>query len=57
MSSSTDKSSITTTYKACKDLGFNSFKHFLESYGLRVWEMDDVEEGKAILRAMGYNVS
>jgi hypothetical protein len=38
-------------------LGFHSFKAFLESYRLRVWEPDDVEEGKAIMRAMGYNVS
>ncbi|EUC46121.1 hypothetical protein COCMIDRAFT_36209 [Bipolaris oryzae ATCC 44560] len=57
MSSETDNSKITTTYKAAKAQGFRSFKDFLESYGLRVWEPDDVEEGKAILRAMGYNIS
>jgi hypothetical protein len=57
MSSDADKSNISTTYKAAKDLGFHSFKAFLESYGLRIWELDDVEEGKAIMRAMGYNVS
>ncbi|CAN9236363.1 unnamed protein product [Alternaria alternata] len=57
MSSDADKSNISTTYKAAKDLGFHSFKAFLESYGLRIWELDDVEEGKAIMRAMCYNVS
>jgi hypothetical protein len=57
MSSADDKSKITTTYKAAKDMGFDSFKAFLESYGLRVWDTDGVEEGKAIMRAMGYNVS
>ncbi|KAH7126711.1 hypothetical protein B0J11DRAFT_433424, partial [Dendryphion nanum] len=39
---------------AAKDAGFSSFKAFLESYGLRIWNDDDVEEGKEILRAMGY---
>ncbi|KAH6877865.1 hypothetical protein BKA58DRAFT_376084 [Alternaria rosae] len=57
MSPNSDKSTITTTYKVSKDLGFDSFKHFLESYRLRIWEMDDVEEDKAIMRAIGYNVS
>jgi hypothetical protein len=57
MSSNTDRSGITTTYGASKDLGFDSFKAFLESYGLRIWGLNDVEEGKAIMRAMGYNVS
>ncbi|EMD65721.1 hypothetical protein COCSADRAFT_308928 [Bipolaris sorokiniana ND90Pr] len=57
MSSEPDKSKITTTHKAAKAQGFHSFRAFLESYGLRVWEPDDVEEGKAILKAMGYNIS
>jgi hypothetical protein len=56
MTSSTNKSSITGTNSAAKDAGFDHFKAFLESYGLRIWNPDDVEEGKAILRAMGYGV-
>ncbi|KAF2747465.1 hypothetical protein M011DRAFT_402219 [Sporormia fimetaria CBS 119925] len=44
------------TNKAAQHAGYNNFKHLLESYGLRIWEIDDVEEGKAILRGMGYNV-
>jgi hypothetical protein len=44
------------TDKAAKDAGFRHFKAFLESYGLRIWNPEDVEEGKAILRGMGYNL-
>lgn len=53
-SNSNDEISVT---KAAKAAGFTSFNHFLLSYGLRIYEMDDVEEGKAILKGMGYNVS
>lgn len=56
MPSNTDKTHITNTEAAAKDGGFSSFKNFLESYGLRIWNDDDVQEGKAILRAMGYGV-
>ncbi|KAF9740512.1 hypothetical protein PMIN06_001641 [Paraphaeosphaeria minitans] len=56
MSSDASKSTITGTEAAAKDGGFRNFKNFLESYGLRIWNHDDVEEGKAILRAMGYGV-
>jgi hypothetical protein len=53
---SSDPKSITGTNSAAKDAGFSGFKAFLESYGLRLWNLDDVEEGKAILRGMGYGV-
>jgi hypothetical protein len=56
MSSNAAKSSITGTTAAAKDAGFQGFQNFLECYGLRIWIDDDVQEGKAILRAMGYNV-
>ncbi|KAF1942207.1 hypothetical protein EJ02DRAFT_346154 [Clathrospora elynae] len=56
MSSNTSKSSITGTHAAAKDAGFDNFKAFLESYGLRLHNDDDVEEGKAIMRGMGYGV-
>ncbi|EDU50158.1 hypothetical protein Alg130_04388 [Pyrenophora tritici-repentis] len=56
MSSAADKAKITGTGRAAKDMGFDSFKAFLESYGLRVWNHEDVLEGRAILRAMGYGV-
>lgn len=41
---------------AAKAAGFRNFKDFLESYGLSLDNHDDVEEGKAILRDMGYCV-
>jgi hypothetical protein len=56
MSSNTDKSKITGTEAAAKDAGFSGFKAFLESYGLRLHNDDDVQEGRAILRGMGYSV-
>ncbi|KAH7402407.1 hypothetical protein BKA66DRAFT_448694 [Pyrenochaeta sp. MPI-SDFR-AT-0127] len=56
MSSNNDKAHITGTGAAAKDAGFTSFKAFLESYGLRIWNDDDVQEGRAILRGMGYGV-
>ncbi|KAF2819938.1 hypothetical protein CC86DRAFT_374659 [Ophiobolus disseminans] len=54
--SSSDKSQIKGTTAAAKDAGFDSFPAFLLSYGLRISNHDDVEEDKAILRAMGYGV-
>ncbi|PVI06281.1 hypothetical protein DM02DRAFT_667541 [Periconia macrospinosa] len=56
MTSEASKSHITGTAAAAKDAGYRHFKHFLESYGLRIWNDDDVQEGKAILRGMGYGV-
>jgi hypothetical protein len=43
-----------STHQAAKDAGFKDFNAFLLSYNLRIECSDDVEEGKAILRAMGY---
>jgi hypothetical protein len=57
MSSNADKSKITGTDSAAKDAGFSGFKAFLESYGLRLHNPDDVKEGRAILKGMGYGVS
>jgi hypothetical protein len=54
--SSSDKSNMKNTNAAAKDAGFENFPTFLLSYGLRVYNHDDVQEGKAILRAMGYGV-
>ncbi|KAF1958539.1 hypothetical protein CC80DRAFT_408395 [Byssothecium circinans] len=54
---STQSSERINTNKASQAAGYRHFKHFLECYGLRIWNMDDVEEGKQILRGMGYNVS
>jgi hypothetical protein len=51
-----DKSQIKNATAAAKDAGFDNFPAFLLSYGLRIYNVDDVEEGKAILRAMGYGV-
>jgi hypothetical protein len=42
--------------KAAQAAGFKNFNKFLKSHLLRHYINDDVEEGKAILRAMGYNV-
>jgi len=53
---SADKSQIKNTSSAAKDAGFDNFPAFLLSYGLRIYNHDDVEEGKAILRGMGYGV-
>ena len=56
MSTDIDPSRITSINTAVKHAGFRHFKEFLESFGLRIWELDDVEEGKAILRGMGYSI-
>lgn len=47
------KSVIIGTTAAAEDAGFQGFQNLLESYGLRIWNHDDVQEGKAILGAMG----
>jgi hypothetical protein len=54
--SSEDKSHIKNANAAAKDAGHRNFPEFLLSYGLRIYNIDDVEEGKAILRGMGYSV-
>ncbi|QDS77741.1 hypothetical protein FKW77_004617 [Venturia effusa] len=38
--------------QAVRDAGFRNFNDFLLSYGLRVYNHDDVLEGRAILRGM-----
>ncbi|KAF2856786.1 hypothetical protein T440DRAFT_463006 [Plenodomus tracheiphilus IPT5] len=53
---SNNPKSITSTDAAAKDAGFRHFPDFLLSYGLHISSPDDVKEGKAILRGMGYSV-
>ena len=55
MSATGDKTHIKNADAAAKDAGHNNFPAFLLSYGLKIWNEEDVEEGKAILRGMGYN--
>lgn len=38
-----------------KAAGFRNFPEFLLSYGLRIYNPEDVEEGKAILKALCEN--
>jgi len=58
MSSENSNTSGTTGInQATKDAGFNNFKAFLLSYGLRLENSVDVEEGKAVLRSMGYAIA
>jgi hypothetical protein len=52
--STADKKWNTTS--AAKDAGFRNFPEFLLSYGLRIYNHEDVEQGKEILRGMGYAV-
>jgi hypothetical protein len=35
-----------------KNAGFRNFNHFMQSYGLKMHDDDDVQEGKAILNAL-----
>ncbi|KAF2709745.1 hypothetical protein K504DRAFT_467692 [Pleomassaria siparia CBS 279.74] len=56
MSSNTTKPTVSLN-KASKDAGFDNFRAFLLSYNLRLENPDDIEEGKAILRGMGYNIA
>jgi hypothetical protein len=51
-----DPSQIKNADAAAKDAGHNNFPMFLASYGLRIYNYEDVEQGKAILRGMGYDV-
>lgn len=51
-----DKSHIKNVNAASKDYGHKDFRMFLLSYGLQIWNHEDVEEGKAILRGLGYGV-
>jgi hypothetical protein len=54
MPSSTETVSLT---KASQAAGHRSFEAFLQSYGLKISSDDDVEEGKAILRGMGFKLN
>jgi hypothetical protein len=51
-----DKSKIKNTNAAAKDYSLENFPKFLLSFRLRIYNHEDVEEGKAILRGMGYGV-
>jgi len=42
-------------YQIIKDGGFRDMKHFMESYGLRMHDDDDLQEAKAILQMMREN--
>lgn len=48
---------ITSVSAAVKHAGFDNFPAFLLSYGLKIYNDDDVQEGKAILTAMGYGIN
>lgn len=50
-------SGTTRTNQATKGAGFSNFRAFFLSYELRLENLADVEEGKAILRSMGYAVA
>ena len=39
-------------HRMVREAGFTSFNRFLLSYGLKMSDPDDVEEGKAILKAL-----
>jgi hypothetical protein len=56
MSSNAGKSKITGTEAAAKNAGFSGFQAFLGAYGLKLHNPEEVEEGKVIMRAMGYGV-
>lgn len=51
------RSEIHNTNAAAKDAGFDNFPTFLLSFGLRIHNHEDVEEGKAILRGMGCGIA
>ncbi|KAF2654166.1 hypothetical protein K491DRAFT_601435 [Lophiostoma macrostomum CBS 122681] len=46
----------TSPDQAAKAMGFKDFQAFLENYGLHLQDPDDVEDGKEVLRQMGYVV-
>ena len=54
---SKEPSEVKGTNSAAKHAGFKNFPAFLESYNLKIHNAEDVKEGRAILRAMGYGVS
>lgn len=45
-----NKSSNTSNYSIYKPFG--GYHGFMASYGLKPWDLDDVEEGKAILEGL-----
>ena len=46
------KDSNVSFNQTIRDAGFDNLNQFLLSHNLRMYNPDDVEEGKAILRAM-----
>jgi hypothetical protein len=44
------------TDKAAKAAGFPNFKAFFESYGLRLHNPEDVDEGREMLKGMGFKL-
>lgn len=56
MMPSSHKFEIHNANAAARDAGFDSFSALLLSFGLRIYNPHDVEEGKAILRGMGYGI-
>ena len=54
--SNKDKSQTKATDAAAKDAGFDNSSAFFLSYGLSIWNYDDVKEGRAILRATEYGI-
>lgn len=55
--SATEPSQITGANAAAKDVGHGYFPALLQSCGIHDSSHDDVQEGRAILRGMGYGVS
>lgn len=55
-SPSTNANGTINANKAAQLAGHRNFPDFPLSYGLRIYNMDDVEEGKVILRGMGYKL-
>lgn len=52
----TDPSQIKGVNAASKDAGHRHFPAFLQSYNMHISNPDDVQEGRAILRGMGYDI-
>ncbi|KAJ4374090.1 hypothetical protein N0V83_002829 [Neocucurbitaria cava] len=50
------KAQITGTTEAAQDAGWQAFRFFLLTNGLREEDEEDVEEGLGILRGLGYGV-
>ena len=49
---SNSKGDALSDYAFLKNAGYKHFNDFMQSYGLRVYEPDDIEEAKAILRGL-----